>query len=157
MQKKIADATASEVADYARTYHGLDVRHTMGKDRIVAELAKVGYAADEITVEAPAAVAPKQSLKPEDFGSKEKLVIHIPEQEGPGGSDPVFVAVNGRGILIPRNKNVSVRKPYVEALEHATKRVPVKDANELITGWRDVPSYPFRVLGPDNGSIQVAA
>lgn len=150
MQKKISDATASELADYAKIHHGIDgIRHTMGKERILAELRKVGFSADEITVEAPQVQAlPKQTLKAEDFGSKQMVKIFISEQEGPGGSDPVFVAVNGRSILIPRNKEVVVRAPFVEALEHAVKRVPVKGENESIVGWREVPSFPYRVIGP---------
>lgn len=151
MQKKIADATATELAEFAKVHLGIDgIRHTMGKDRILAELAKVGFSADEITVEAPQAPAQSapRGMKVEDLGSKEMIRIYINEAEGGGGSEPVWVAVNGRGQWIPRGKEVVVRKPYVEALKHAVKRVPIKGENELIEGWREVPMYQYQILGP---------
>lgn len=148
MQKKIVDANATEVAEFAKVHFGLEgVRHTMGKDKILAELAKVGFSADEITVEAPQAPASPKSDKV-DYGSAERIRIFINEQDGPGGSDPVFLAVNGRGILVPRGKEAVVRKPYVEVLQHAVKRIPIKNAQELITGWREVPMYQYQILGP---------
>lgn len=149
MQKKIADATATELAEFAKVQFGIEgVRHTMGKEAILAKLATVGFAADEITVDAPQAPAAPRPVKAEDIGSAEMVRILISEQDGAGGSEPVFVAVNGRGILIPRGKEHPVRKPFVEALQNATRRVPIMGGDSQITGWREVPQYPFQVLGP---------
>lgn len=150
MQKKIADATASELAEFAKVHFGIEgIRHTMGKDRILAELAKVGFSADEIVVEAlQAPAAPATGMKAEDFGSQERIRLYINEQDGPGGNEPVWVAVNGRGQWIPRGKEVVVRKPYIEALKNATRRVPVKGENESIVSWREVPMYQYQILGP---------
>lgn len=149
MQKKIADASATELAEFAKLQFGLEgVRHTMGKDRILAELSKVGFAADEITVETPQTPVSSKPVKQDEIGSHEKMIIVINEQDGPGGSDPVFLAVNGRGILVPRGKESPVRKPYVEVLKNATRRIPIMGEDSSITGWREVPQYPYQILGP---------
>lgn len=55
------------------------------------------------------------------FTGMERKVVHIFNQEGPGGDKPVFVAVNGRGFSIPRMKDVKLPVAVVSALENAVE------------------------------------
>lgn len=54
-----------------------------------------------------------------DVKNAPKVSILIHSGGGKDGGEPVFVAVNGTGYLIPRDKVVSVPEPILSALEEA--------------------------------------
>ena len=79
--------------------------------------------------------------------------IRIERTEEVGGTDPVPVIPNGQTMLIPRGKDIEVRWPYVEVLQHAEKIVydEVLDADGMHREHvpRIVQTYPFSILkGP---------
>lgn len=82
-----------------------------------------------------------------DDSSQERVKIIIHTTEEPGGDEPVFVSVNGRAQHIPRGEEVSIRRPYLEVLQHAQvwRYEPVKDAAGNLAGMkkREVPMYSF--------------
>lgn len=79
-------------------------------------------------------------------GKDAKTRIMIPSQTGPGGSDDVFLSVNGRDYLIKRDAEVEVPPAVLEALKHAVITDYVTDADGRIVRERQVPRFPFQVL-----------
>ncbi len=79
-------------------------------------------------------------------------MIHIMEQEGTSGADPVAVSVNGKAMLIPRGSPQKVPWKYVHVLHNAVevrytqaRSESGETLSELIP--RNVLSYPFQDLG----------
>lgn len=79
-------------------------------------------------------------------GTNAKTRLMIPSQTGPGGSDDVFLSVNGRDYLIKRDAEVEVPPAVLEALKHAVITDYVTDADGRIVRERQVPRFPFQVL-----------
>lgn len=79
-------------------------------------------------------------------GRDAKTRLMIPSQTGPGGSDDVFLSVNGRDYLIKRDAEVEVPPAVLEALKHAVITDYVTDADGRIVRERQVPRFPFQVL-----------
>lgn len=80
-----------------------------------------------------------------------KITIQIHNQAGKGGERPVFVGVNGVGMLLPRNKQITIPYRYFLALTDALaidyEQVPDEEnpgrPDKLIE--REMHSYPFTV------------
>ncbi len=77
-------------------------------------------------------------------------IIFIEKTEEVGGTEPVWVSVNGRGQWIPRGEEVQVRHPYTHVLENAVRTVYDQEPDakglpgEMVP--REVKAYPFRVI-----------
>lgn len=71
--------------------------------------------------------------------------IKIFQQEGPGGSDPVYVSVNGYSILIPRETECDVARPFVEVLRNSVQSAEEqdKDGNPVM---RDIRRFNWTLL-----------
>lgn len=80
-----------------------------------------------------------------------RVKIYIPAQPGPGGNRNVPVSVNGRTILLPRNKEIVIAYRFYDAMRIAVERqcthsVDPAGGAHPIEEWRDVQSYPFSVI-----------
>lgn len=79
---------------------------------------------------------------------KRRIIIH--NQEGPGGDQSVFVAVNGMAYNIPRDKPVMLPMPIIEALKNAseTRYVREQDSGKDFgpVTERQVQRFPFSIL-----------
>lgn len=151
MQIKIEDATATQIADYAVKFHGMDVRPTMGKDKLITALRVAGFSGAEIEVEMP---QPKgetpEAITARSPRDEPKRRIFIEQQEGAEGQRPVFASVNGSAMLIPRGVEVVVPQKYVGVLNNAQREVIDPDPGPMggTLPPRRVLQYPFRDLGP---------
>lgn len=111
---------------------------------IDAETEKANKAAAKATAAATgkgktkAAPGPKVITEP-----MVSITIHV--QEGPGGKRPVFVGVNGIGVLIARNVRSTVKLRYLRALESAIETKYEWDDKASINVPADMPSYPHQV------------
>jgi hypothetical protein len=157
----LAEATPTQLATYATEVLGLPgIAAQLGRDRIIAAMRAAAYTFDYVQVDAedPNRAAPiaaartaggkASALAQLDGDAKERLmIVELTPQDGTGGQRPQFVGVNGIGILIPRGEPVVVKERYVNALNSAKKREPIKNSNMEIIGWREVHLYPFSVLG----------
>lgn len=162
MKKNIplADATPAQMRAFASSYLGVEFSDKDRPEKMRAKIAQA-WGQNEIMVEvadeaegddspAPAAVKPPIQATPvqpmRDGGGKGepkvKLLIH--EQEGAGGKRPVYVGVNGTGMLIPRGQIVEVAYRYYHALANAVRDVYDQD-DEGTIHKRQVPAYPFQV------------
>jgi hypothetical protein len=155
----LAEASLDQLRWFATNVCGLDIPKTTNANTIRSKISQV-HEKTEITVPAaigtvivsdsaapgPFAVATSEhALRAGSHQAGDKAKIFVEVQEGPGGNRPVFVSVNGVGILIPRAKEVEVAVPYVEALEHAVGTVYDFDNDGNQTS-REVLHYPFRIL-----------
>jgi hypothetical protein len=159
MQKiLIADASAKQLADYAETVLGLEgVDYRLGKGKIEEKMRAVLYDKDFIEVEDDEAPIARIN-PPAPTNARRMATIMIPNQDKPGGTEPVPVAVNGRQLWIPRQAPQTIPWEYMHALDNAKKFVYETDGNgTLILPPSEVHEYPFSVLHEDPPLIEKAA
>lgn len=154
---KLTDATTAQLRYFAEVVLGLALgpNPNIKAETLIAKIASAGYQRDDITVPAgvgfetapgPAAAdTPAHAVDPGSYQRGPRASILIDRQEGPGGDRDVFVAVNGKSMLIPRGKPCDVGIPYVEALQHAVQTLYDMEEDGTITS-REVPLYPVRIL-----------
>ncbi|MCV0395476.1 MAG: hypothetical protein K5872_22270 [Rhizobiaceae bacterium] len=148
MKVKIDKASAAQLAAYANTYHGLDVNYRMGAAAIVAKLEAAGVTVDEIEVEDASVQSRPPVAEPVTADApRKKMVIMIPNQNEPGGKDPVPVGVNGKVYLIKRGVEVTVPEEVVEVLRNANKIQYDKGPNGEPINPTPVPTHNFSILG----------
>lgn len=148
-RKSAKDATPEEVRQYAR-FNGLEIDAGAQKQTVLDKMKLAGFNVEEITV--------FETQKPQasDGGSgtfknadgKDCYMIFIPEEDKPGGQEPVPVGVNGSVMLIPRGKDVPVPVEFVLALRNAVMDIydPVTEGYGGIRKPRHVPAYPFQIV-----------
>ncbi|MER9912799.1 hypothetical protein NKJ71_19425 [Mesorhizobium sp. M0050] len=159
MQKiLIADASAKQLADYAETVLGLEgVDYRLGKGKIEEKMRAVLYDKDFIEVEDDEAPIARIN-PPAPTNARRMATIMIPNQDKPGGTEPVPVAVNGRQLWIPRQAPQTIPWEYMHALDNAKKFVYETDGNgTLILPPSEVHEYPFSVLHEDPPLVDKAA
>lgn len=148
-QINILDATATQLAEFANKNLGIEVRHTMGKAHIIAAMQTTGYDKTYILVDDETEADPNARVAaPEPVAERKMVTIRIPSQPNtPGGKEPVPVGVNGKVYLIQRNMDVPVPIEVMKVLENANKTEYDLGPNGEPINPRDVPSYPFSVMG----------
>lgn len=137
----IQNANKAQLRAFAEDY-GLTIHNFDNADVIITKLREAGWDHPfvlEVTEK-------KAEAKKAGGAISEPMVkIYIHKGTGRGGERPVFVAVNGKGILIPRGSIESVKLRYFNALDVAVETQYFTDpvTNELDA--RDIHSYPFQV------------
>ena len=151
---KIEEATADQLRWYAVNVMGIDnlsSNPNTRKEILLQRIRDAGHLADSIEVadtpETPSGHAPVNPDAEEAAGMAAagwvKIMIHT---AGEGESnDDVFVAVNGTPILLPRGKEIMVKRPVVEALRNATRLVYPEQPDGGLGTPREVAQYPFSV------------
>ncbi|PWE56768.1 hypothetical protein DEM27_10420 [Metarhizobium album] len=140
----IATATPAQLASFATINLGLEVNYRMGSPAIIAKMRAAGFADDTIDVddEIPVAATPV-GLQTEH---RETVTVIIAQQDEPGGSDPVFLGVNGVAMVVHRGVASPISRPYFEALKNAVKTVYNINPDGSLGDAREVPQYPFSVI-----------
>ena len=165
----LTEATKAQLRQFATVTLGLEVGNFAKKPEILAKIREA-HEGDTITIsneaveqkpKNPEKSATKQPAEPEQVQEMEhdpqdpnhpanKMeTIFIDTVEAPGGEEPVWVQVNGKGIWIPRGKDVEVKHKFVHVLENAVRSVYDQevDDNGNPTGQiieRKVKAYPWR-------------
>lgn len=158
----INDATATQLAEFASIMLGVPAEARMGKEKIIAKMRAAGYTKSEIALEEPEVEAQTfapaaQTAEPVTGKKTRKMVtVLIPEQEAPGGSEPVFTSVNGVNLLIPRGVEATIPVEYEEALRHAISFKYSSASEGGLGAVRKVPSYPYSIVRPAH-DVEVAA
>lgn len=148
-------ASKEQLLTFAGLVLQIDVDETMTKEQVLAKIEEAGWQRDTIpTLHRPSSLPQMSdatgSARPRpfdhDFQSKGKarpcIKIRVNTEDKPGGDRPVFVAVNGNGMHIPRGKTEPIPVEYVEALENAEELV-YEPSVEGLPEPRIVKSYPF--------------
>lgn len=148
----IEDATATELCEFLTTSLGVpNLRPQAGKATLLQKMRDVFYVEEYIEIDEPDAddiqrIEPARSPP----GKQRMCEIMIPSQEKPGGSDHVFLGVNGVGILIPRDQRVKIPWKYMHALDNAKKHVYKQNPDgSLILPPKEVHDYPFSIFHED--------
>lgn len=138
-QVPIERATKDQIKAFAEDI-GITVKLTTPGAFILKQLKVHGWDENYIIVRAD----------PDAGTIKEPMVqVRLPNQEGPGGKQAKFVAVNGVGILIPRAKSCAIKLRYVKALEIAVETTyelsedPETRKIELVAS--DAPTSPLQI------------
>ena len=160
----INDATVAQLRTFAEEVLGLDVRAQDTRKSLQAKIGVV-HVGDEIelpdhttatfeAVPTDAGTAPEQmraataksvSAKSGRGDPLVRLVVH--ENESEEGKRPVFVAVNGTGMLIPRGREVEIPYRYYLVLRDtivSSFRQDMESAEKEMRESRQ-PVYPFNV------------
>jgi hypothetical protein len=164
--KKVAlgDASRAELYQFVTVHLGIQVGDSATRDQLRTKAAEAGFsdkhkidaiATDEaatkpaqptevLASDKATPAGPNPDIEVED-PAEQYMVIQVQRSELPGGDDPVFASVNGRGIWLPRGEPIKVKRKYVEALDHAVMDVYAETENGLAVPRR-VHAYPFSVL-----------
>ncbi len=157
----MTDATDAELLQFARSTLALNLPPNTKRPKLLARIS-AAWNQDHINLPVTEeADAPQKGSEPapvtaeQQAPDKRMVRINIPISEDAGGSDAVPVGVNGSVMLIPRGKDVDVPYSYYEVLTHAIKHV--YDVGEDGLGMnpvpREVPTYPFQVIGELPGAV----
>ena len=153
----IKDATTEQLAEFALTNLGIDLRSGYNRNQVMSQITATGFSGTEIDVEDATAAAGgmeeqrvKKLMASEHVEDEPLYDILIPETKDNGGSEPVPVPVNGvvclikRGVVVP-----GVKKRYVEALQNAQALQYQRGPNGEPINPRPVMSFPFQIVrGP---------
>jgi hypothetical protein len=148
---KIPLASAAQLAEYAETVLGLDgVNYRLGSDALIAKIRITGHDKDFIEVSVPEADIQRID-PPRPVSGRRMATIRIYNQETPGGTEPVPVAVNGKQMFIPRDRDCDIPWEYYHALDNARKYVYDTDSiGRLDQATRkEVHEYPFSLIRED--------
>lgn len=137
----IEDASATELADFAKTYWGIETSLREGKAKILSKLADAGFVANTIETDDPKPIAPKATGK--EDSSSEYATILIPKQNGQPRLQ--FVSVNGVAMWIERGVPSRVKKHYVTMLNDAVEEI-YEASNDGLREPSYTPAIPFQVL-----------
>jgi hypothetical protein len=162
---KISEATLADLAEFGTNVCGLDVKpktpiHILrakvqtawGKDEFEVDVADEAgpLAIAETVAEAngPAAAAPHEETADErqkrrEAEDQQYVTVLIAANESPGGNDPVWLSVNGRGQWVERGKEQKIRMPYLRVLESSVQYLYEQLPDGGIGEARKVPLYPF--------------
>ena len=86
--------------------------------------------------------SPKNESQPAS-AQRVKVVFH--SQEGPGGDDDIFVAVNGKAYLIKREHEVELPAEVLEVIKNARQTVFEHSARGVAE--RDVQRFGYSERG----------
>lgn len=155
MSKRIPihEATADQLRKFAQMQNlAISPNPNTGPDKIAAVIRQAGFEEIEVQDDPPEAVQAQSAPQPssramaaQDHGDVPLVEVLIERDEGVGGDRPVFLSVNGRGLLVERGKPQKIKYPYFLALQNAVKTAIDQDPNSGETMTREVPSYNWRV------------
>lgn len=159
-QIKIEDASREQLHQFAELVLGVELTGQPQKATLLAKISSIQPDRTEIpNLAAPVVPQPSADKSGGHFYVKDeskldadgkprrfaKILVHT--SNGPGGEEPVFVSVNGRGMWIPRGEEVEVGAEYIGALQNAVRDVYDPTTDPLnqrgLSAPRKVQSYPF--------------
>ena len=146
MKIKVEDASASQLATFARMNFGIEIDHRKGRDNILSLLAATGWSETEIEVEDGSQTRAQEKMPPAPQGTGEKIKIMIPTGRGPGEQHDVVGGVNFRSFQIKRGVPVEVSREIFNALMAACVTVYNRDENGAPIDPVEVPSYNVNIL-----------
>jgi hypothetical protein len=137
----LATASKHELKFYAKEKLELTLSMSMGEETMREKIHEHCVKND---LEQPKAVV-------EGKGKAKKgkrCTINIAKQDKPGGSDPVFVGVQGVGYTIPRGINIEVPVAVEHVLGNAITDVVTQDPDDGALLHDYVPTYPYNLVQP---------
>lgn len=128
---------------------GLGIDEAWTKDEIIEQMVAAGLTAEEQgseqTEDTVDRAGYRRSRESAPLKNSERVWVMIPSTEAPGGDCAVHLGVNGRNIIVPRDKWCLVGVEYIEVLEHAITGDYYLDGydNDGCPRWRERDSRRF--------------
>ena len=95
----------------------------------------------------------------QDYGwLRDRIIIF--QQEGPGGSEPVSLQVNGLRVDVPREVECDVARPYVDLLRNTVEtrfEYRENEQGKVETVARNVPRYHWNLLAEGVNRLDLKA
>lgn len=139
----LATADQPTLKAYAFNTYGLKLPVNMLADNMRLRIIKH---CKENNLESPISeIETKHDVAAKKRGDKvDYFIVNISKSDKPGGTEPVFVGVQGVGYTIPRGIEIKVSGAIVEVLRNAITDNVTQDADEEAEIHHDeVPTYPF--------------
>lgn len=146
IQIPIDTATKAQLRAFAN-HLGVPTSNANTESQLRAKIAATGYEEAHIILfdSAPHQAAVARAVASGAAVAEPMVNLTLHTQEGAGGKRAVFVGVNGKALLIPRNRPCDVKLRYLRALENAVETKYEYDEEAGAVVPREVPSYPFQV------------
>lgn len=142
----MATATPEELKAWAANTLDLKLALTMNPDTM---REKIVAKCKELQIDPPMAeILTKHDRVAQNAGSRKtkSVIINIAKSDKPGGSDPVFVGVQGVGYTVPRGIDIAVSPAIVEVLKNAMTDLVTQDTESGELLHNEVTTYPFSVV-----------
>jgi hypothetical protein len=145
------EATAGQLRAFATIVLGMiDIPAGSTKETVISLMSPI-FKGKTITLFEEGAATTADGSRPRTekiVNGRTYVLLTLLRQNKAGGNEPLFVAVNGRGMFVPRGSAVWVPEEYVEVLDHAEEWVyPEYDAGRNMLGGLEKPTiqhaYPF--------------
>ena len=144
----IDEAKGPELRKFGQEVLGLQFDRYEKVEGLLAKV-KAAWNQPDIYVEEKnepeAAPNPAVMPKSKDPGD-DMLSVIIIREEKPGGDQPVFLAVNGKGILVERGKPSPLKRKYFEVLRNAIQHIYEPVDGGGMSEPREVPLYPYQIV-----------
>jgi hypothetical protein len=128
-----------KLAEEARKLFGLELPETMDRDEMLKAFVNARDARNANNDHTDRNTSPEKGKN-----SRIKVIFH--NQDGPGGSDDIFVSVNGRAYLIKREHEVRLPREVMRVIENAEQSVFERGADNRMRE-KLVKRYSYTVLG----------
>lgn len=127
----VAQANRAQLLHIATVELGLDVKETATASEIREAIRQSGTTSKSFDIDASAVLGgTPPSKKAAAKGDYTHVRLTIQPSDGAGGSEPVWLAVNGKGLWVPRGEPVLLKRIYFEgALEPAIEVVYPETSN----------------------------
>jgi uncharacterized protein (DUF433 family) len=139
MSINLATATKKELKTWAFENLAINLALTMNEstmiDRILVKCKSLNIDPPQNKIETNAAKTTKQKY----------ITVNIAKQPGDGGGEPVFLGVQGKGILVPRGRSIEIPYPYAVCLENARQSIWTQD-EEGEMHEEIVYQYPYQTV-----------
>jgi hypothetical protein len=159
-QIPIDSATLPQLKAFA-THLGCTVTRFDNAEKVRKAIAEAGYDEAHIIVADGAPITASSAPKGAAASAKGvmsepmcSITVHI--AQGPGGKRPLFVGVNGKALLIPRNEKCEVKLRYLDALKVAVETKYEFDEDAKANMPRDMPSYSYQIHREPSEAEQAA-
>lgn len=158
----MVDATDEQVRSFARTFLQLDGADALAIKPLRTKVTEVwpqdfiwmARSPEPIQITQPTGAAPTILVDVKAAGAgiaasssrtDPVVVLTIQKVAGPGGSDPVYLNVNGSAMHVARGKPQKVPYRYFEDLKHTVQRIVDQDERSGVIRSEDVQRFPLMV------------
>lgn len=138
----LATATQEELKAWAFENLALNLSMTMKQETMIERILA---ACTEKGIDPPANKIETAHGKKAGY-----ITINIAKDKSEGGAEPVFIGVQGKGILVPRGMNIDIPYPYAVALENAKQDIVTQDEDGKVMK-ETVYQYPYQII---NGELK---
>jgi hypothetical protein len=157
----IYEADTEQLRQFARLQNlAVSPNPNTSREKILSVIEQAGFQEIDVADDSAAASEPAPTARVQqgsalsDHAGVPYVEVMIERDEGVGGDRPVFLSVNGRGLLVARGKPQRIKYPYFLALQNAVKTVFDNNPDTGETHARNVPTYNWRALRmPDQAQI----